>query len=198
MYKLSAVSLNPGIITTKPLIFLAGFLEIYAIFPNDVLINFLFLLGVNTKFKLNSGDLPPGVNLPSGIGGTDLNLNGTVFDSVNVFNKSWAINSNESSNFNKESIFKSKVEFLNLTPSTGLFTGLGLSTKSGHHRIVESVDTYVEDSVTKTKVTVPYVIGTESDPKTLWYSKNTVYDERGVLTKNKDSTFPLFAMTETP
>ena len=50
---------------------------------------------VNTKFKLISGELPPGVNLPSGIGGTDLNLNGTVFDSVNVFNKSWAINSSE-------------------------------------------------------------------------------------------------------
>ena len=145
---------------------------------------------IKTKFKLISGTLPPGLDLPEEITGTKLGMSGTVFDSVDVFQDSWDINKNEQFTFNKEGMFKSKVEFLNVQPTTGLYVGLGLQTVHGHTRTVETVSSYVdENDITRTKISVPYVVGTEQSPSALYYTKNTVYDDRGVLTQSKDPTF---------
>ena len=145
---------------------------------------------IKTKFKLISGTLPPGLDLPEEITGTKLGVDGTVFDSVDVFKDVWSINKGKQFTFNQESIFNSKVEFLNIQPTTGLFVGMGLQTATDHSRVVDAVSTYVdENDVTRTKISVPYMVGTVDSPSALHYAKNTVYDERGALTQSKDSNF---------
>ena len=67
---------------------------------------------------------------------------------------------------------------------------MGLQTATDHSRVVDAVSTYVdENDVTRTKISVPYMVGTVDSPSALHYAKNTVYDERGALTQSKDSNF---------
>ena len=144
---------------------------------------------VKTKFKVISGSFPPGLNFGEEIGGTSLDISGSVYDSAEVFNTNWSINSNESFNFNQESLFKNKVEFLNIRPTTGFSVGNAVILNSGDVRTIEAIDTYTEDEITKTKIQVPYVIGTENDPSTLIYEKNQVFSDDRLLLKSKDPDF---------
>lgn len=144
---------------------------------------------VKTKFKVISGSFPPGLNFEEEVVGTNFDISGSVYDSAEIFNTNWSINNNESFKFNQETLFKNKVEFLNIQPTTGFSVGNALILNSGDVRTIEAIDTYTEDGIAKTKISVPYVIGTENDPSTLIYEKNQVFSDDRLLLKSKDPDF---------
>jgi len=143
---------------------------------------------LTTKFKLISGELPPGLKfLDNAMTGVGVNVDGLVEDSIATFSQDWRTENN-GIDFDKETIFNSKIEFLDIQPTPTFTVGAGLVSGSQMRRI-ESIDTYTEDDVTKTKVRVAYASGTSEVPEILKYKQNRVYGSGGILTQDKDPLF---------
>ena len=156
-----------------------------------------------------SGELPPGLNVDStSTSGDRTTISGKVNDSAFGLN-TWQNNVENEHSFENASYNTTKLEILDvnyiesvsdnptiISNPTNTFTqGSTIQNMKGDSRIIESISTYQENGVTKTKIVVPYVAQVYrngySEYETFDLPRNEVI-ENGKLTSKKDPNFKAF------